>query len=123
MLALNNDFQPVCLRTDSAGRLRVSLGDLSEVSPVTPLTATGSAYALGACLYRGFRVLSVTGDVSITVYDALSATGVPIHSEAGVAVGGYLWSAGARRPNTNGVWVVLSGTGSAAIEVEVEPGV
>ena len=102
-----------------------SVQSLSEAVVVQTITATGTALS-GACEYRGFKVRAVSGTVNVVVYDNTSATGTPIHTVNAVSLtggdgsGGYLWSNGARRINTTGCHVVLSGGGSATVDVMVE---
>jgi hypothetical protein len=101
---------------------------LSEVSPVAALTATGTAQT-GAGTYRGIKVRAIVGGPqTITVYDALSATGTPIDTIVVNALGTWLWDrpsdvlpgVGGRRPVATGVHVVISGGTSRTVDVMVE---
>ncbi len=94
---------------------------LSEVSPVVTLTATGLGFT-GACEYGGLNVRAVSGTVNIAVYDNTSATGTPIHTENAVTLGGKPWmGAGttARRANTTGLWLVITGGGTVTVDALV----
>ncbi len=79
-------------------------------------STTGLVYD-GVCEYRGFKVLSSSGTVDVTVYDATSAAGTPIQTLTSVTTtggnddaGSYLWASGVFRENLTGVYVVISGT-------------
>ncbi len=81
---------------------------LSEVTPVETVTATGTAYT-GAGYYRGIKVRAIVGGPqTLTLYDALSATGTPIDVIVVNALGTWLWDrpsdvlpgVGGRRPIT-----------------------
>jgi hypothetical protein len=101
---------------------------LSEVSPVQVATATGTAFT-GAGNYRGVKVRAIVGGPqTITIYDALSATGTPIDVIVVNSLGTWLWDrpsdllpgVGGRRPITTGIHVVISGGTSRTIDVMVE---
>jgi hypothetical protein len=92
---------------------------LSEAQPTVALTATGTAFT-GACEYAGFRVRAIVGaSQTVTVYDATSATGTPIHTETVSAVGYFPWAGNKRRINGTGCHVVISGGTSRTIDVLV----
>jgi hypothetical protein len=101
---------------------------LSEASPVVTLTATGTAFT-GACEFRGINVRAISGTPqTVTVYDATSATGTPIAVFTVSAIGYYYWDGdmttpgvgtGARRVNSTGCHVVISGGTSRTIDVDV----
>lgn len=102
---------------------------LSEVQPVVSATATGTVFT-GSCLFRGLVVRNFVGSPqTVTVYDALSATGTPIATFTISALGTYFWDGdqvtvgngrGGRRVNTNGLHVVFTGGTSRVIDVMVE---
>lgn len=79
-----------------------------EVTPYITLTATGTAFS-GACELAGYYCSVAAG--SITIYDALSATGTPIVPATALAVGPFpIFGAGTNgklRLGT-GCYVVLS---------------
>lgn len=102
---------------------------LSEVQPVVAATGTGTAFS-GACLFRGLVVRAIVGTPqTVTVFDALSATGTPIATFTVAALGTYFWDGdqvtvgngrGGRRQCTTGVHVVFSGGTSRTVDVMVE---
>lgn len=109
---------------DGAGGLHA----LSELQPLVPLTATGTAFT-GVCEFAGIVVRAISGTPqTVTVYDATSATGTPIAVFTVAALGNYNWDGdwvtvgagkGARRPCTAGCHVVISGGASRTIDVKV----
>jgi hypothetical protein len=102
---------------------------LSEISPVTILTASGSGKASSG-FFRGISVRAAVGfPQTVTVYDALSATGTPVAVFTVNAIGKYYWDGswttpgigkGGRRPMSIGCYVSISGGTSRTIDVEVE---
>jgi hypothetical protein len=116
-----------------AGDGTVQLADgsvyaLSEASPVVTLTATGTAFT-GACEFRGVNVRAINGTPqTVTVYDNTSASGTPIATFTVSALGYFYWDGnmttpgvgnGARRVNSTGCHVVISGGTSRTIDVDV----
>lgn len=110
------------LRFDASGNMIApdsSLLSLTSVWPVVNLTATGSL-AAAACEFGGFVVRSQSGGTAdVTIYDALSATGVAIMTVPNVVEGTYYWDGdwvtpgvgrGNARANTVGGWAVIAGT-------------
>ncbi len=97
---------------------------LTEVSPVVQSAATGLIFT-GAGLYGGVKFRAITGTVILTLYDALSAVGVPIDTitnaslTGGNGTGYYDWSGNKLRPLTTGLWGVLSGGGTFTADVLV----
>lgn len=104
------------------------VGFTSELAAVATLTATGTAQS-GACEFGGIVIRAlVGGPQTITVYDALSATGTPVAVFTVNAVGTYFWLGDwatpgngrpGRRPMTTGCHVVISGGTSRTIDVMV----
>jgi hypothetical protein len=92
---------------------------LSEAQPVRSFTGTTDTFT-GACEYAGFRVRAISGTPqTVTVYDATSATGTPIHTESVTATGYFPWAGNKRRINATGCHVVVSGGTSRTIDVLV----
>lgn len=131
-VAYQSDSGPVVFRGTQSGTALIgpqgSVMALSEVAPVSSLTATGTAQT-GAGFYRGIKVRAIDGGPqTITVYDATSATGTPIDVIVVNALGTWLWDRpsdvlpgiGGRRPVSTGVHVVISGGTSRTIDVMVE---
>lgn len=92
---------------------------LAETSPyVTPTASTGSSAFSGACELAGWYCSVAAG--TITIYDALSATGTPIVPATTLAVGPMpIMGAGttAKMALTTGCWVVLSGAATVRVLV------
>lgn len=85
------------------------------VSPVT-LTASGQVRS-GVSEYCGFHLRAIVGTPqTVTVYDALSATGTPIHTVAVTALGYYPWSGNKVRPCSLGVYAAITGGTSRSID-------
>lgn len=111
------------VRLPSGGRALATadgtLFGLSELAAVQTLTATGTALT-GAGEYAGFTVRAISGTPqTVTVYDATSATGTPIHTESVTATGYYPWAGSSRRLLATGCHVVISGGTSRTIDVLV----
>lgn len=98
---------------------------LSEVAPVVSITATGTAHT-GTGLYGGVKFRAISGTVTITLYDALSATGTPIHTitaaalDGGNGTGYYEWAGNKLLPLATGLHAVLSGGGTFTADVLVQ---
>lgn len=111
--------EPAVTVSDNAGALLA--GDfvfaLAEQAPVQTLTATGTALT-GAGEYGGFRVRAIVGGPqTVTVYDATSATGTPIHTEVVSAVGFFPWAGNRLRVLNAGCHVTISGGTSRTLDV------
>ena len=96
-----------------------SLMAVSEASPyVTPTASTGSSAFSGACELAGWYCSVAAG--TITIYDALSATGAAIVPATTLAVGPMpIMGAGTtgKIALTTGCWVVLSGAATVRVLV------
>ena len=92
---------------------------LAETSPyVTPTASTGSSAFSGACELAGWYCSVAAG--TITIYDALSATGTPIVPATTLVVGPMpIMGAGTtgKIALTTGCWVVLSGAATVRVLV------
>ena len=92
---------------------------LAETSPyVTPTASTGSSAFSGACELAGWYCSVAAG--TITIYDALSATGTAIVPATTLAVGPLpIMGAGTtgKIALTTGCWVVLSGAATVRVLV------
>ena len=122
-------FNPTARRMESVGQLRLSgtreviLAEnggalaLTEQAPIVTLTDTGTALT-GAGEYGGFVVRAISGTPqTVTVYDATTATGTPIHTETVTATGSFPWSGNRLRPLAAGCRVVISGGTSRTLDV------
>lgn len=92
---------------------------LSEASPyVTPTASAGSSAFSGACELAGWYCSVAAG--TITIYDALSATGTAIVPATTLVVGPLpIMGAGTtgKIALTTGCWVVLSGAATVRVLV------
>jgi len=99
---------------------------LSEVAPgvQTALTASGLAFT-GACEFLGFEIDAYNGGPqTVSVYDALSATGTPFAVFTVSAIGIYVWHSdratpgdgtSAKRPLSTGCYIAISGGTSRSL--------
>ena len=105
--------------TAGMDEIRTVVYSLSETSPyVTPTASTGSAAFVGACELAGWYCSVAAG--TITIYDALSATGTPIVPATTLVVGPMpIFGAGTtgKLALTAGCWVVLSGAATVLVLV------
>ena len=96
-----------------------SLMAVSEASPyVTPTPSAGSSASATACELAGWYCSVAAG--TITIYDALSATGTPIVPATTLVVGPMpIMGAGTngKIALTTGCWVVLSGAATVRVLV------
>lgn len=106
----------------NAGSMQTSAGaiyGLAETSPyVTPTASAGSSAFSGACELAGWYCSVAAG--TITIYDALSATGTPIVPATTLVVGPLpIMGAGTtgKIALTTGCWVVLSGAATVRVLV------
>lgn len=89
---------------------------LFELTDPVSITATDLVRP-GASEYCGFHVRAAVGfPQTVTVYDALSATGTPIHTVSVTALGYYPWSGNKVRPCTTGVYATITGGTSRTAE-------
>lgn len=94
------------------------MSNLTLTELASPVTITGSGLVRGAASeYSGFHVRAAVGfPQTVTVYDSLTLSGVPVQTVTVTGLGYYPWSGNKVRPQSVGVYAGVSGGTSRSLE-------